>query len=75
MRMGLKACNVKTSCGNVRNWLQELDEDDDEEDDKDGNEDDDDGDGVVERDAIKRMAAKMAARAAKVRAEAAAAGQ
>lgn len=44
-------------------------EEDDE--DADGGDGDDDKDAVVERDQIKRMAAKMEARAAKARAEAA----
>lgn len=44
---------------------------DEEEDDLEGGEGDDDKDAVVERDQIKRMAAKMEARAAKARAEAA----
>ena len=44
--------------------------DDDEEDEEADGDDGDAGDGVVERAAIKRMAAKMEARAAKARAEA-----
>ena len=44
--------------------------DDDDDDDDVGGADGDEGDGVVEREAIKRMAAKMEARAAKARAEA-----
>ena len=42
---------------------------DDVEDDDDEDEEDDDKDGVLERDSIKRMAAKMEARAAKELAE------
>lgn len=44
---------------------------DDDDEEVDGGDGDDDKDVVVERDQIKRMAAKMEARAAKARAEAA----
>ena len=58
----------------ILGYTDDAGESDDDEDVA-GGDDDDDGDGVVERETIKRMAAKMEARAAKARADAAAAGQ
>lgn len=51
----------------IMGCTEEADEDEEEEDDGD----DDDKDAVVDREQIKRMAAKMETRAAKARAEAA----
>jgi hypothetical protein len=67
-----RAADKLAPLGRIMGYTEEGAAADDEDDDLDDNDDDDDddGDGVVEREAIKRMAAKMEARAAKARAEA-----